>query len=145
MDDDCVCIFNSDCRSGRCEGLKPRICEAKLADGAYCNESQDCLSNYCSWKFRCEKSKSWWDSHTTSATLLETSALHTIAADSLDRGKFDQSAGEEQVLLLEIGGNDLKAPIIIAVAAFLVIGLGRWLYQRKRRYGYEQVPAELVV
>ena len=62
MDDDCACVFNADCLSGRCEGLNPRICEAQLGLDAYCNESSDCVSGFCSWKFRCEKkpASSWW-------------------------------------------------------------------------------------
>jgi hypothetical protein len=54
MDDNCVCTVGSDCDSGRCEGFALPICEAKVPIGAYCDESTDCLSEYCSWGFKCE-------------------------------------------------------------------------------------------
>ena len=54
MDEQCSCRVSSDCRSGRCEGLKERQCEARLALGGKCNEHSDCLSGYCSWGFICE-------------------------------------------------------------------------------------------
>ena len=53
MDDQCACNFDSDCRSGRCEGVVKSRCKAKLPLGARCNESSDCASGRCSWKFKC--------------------------------------------------------------------------------------------
>ena len=53
MDENCGCFVNDNCRSGRCDGLKPRICEAQLPMDARCNEDNDCLSGYCSWSLRC--------------------------------------------------------------------------------------------
>jgi hypothetical protein len=53
MDDLCSCIRDADCDSGRCEGVAPPICEAKLGLGASCNEASDCQSKYCSWSFVC--------------------------------------------------------------------------------------------
>ena len=137
MDDECVCVYNSDCRSARCEGLKSRICEAKLSEGAYCNESQDCVSGYCSWKFRCDK----WGSQTFAA-FMGASMMHFAEFDDTNRGA---TRPEEEVFMLDIGGNGCKPLIAIIAAAFFIIALGRWFYQRQRRHGYEQVPVELVV
>lgn len=53
MDENCFCFLNEDCRSGRCDGVKPRICEAVLPMDARCNEDSDCQSGYCSWSLRC--------------------------------------------------------------------------------------------
>lgn len=52
---------------------------------------------------------------------------------------------ETDLLIQDIGEKGLKRPIAIVLLAFLTIALGRWFHQRKRRYGYEQVPVELVV
>uniref|UniRef100_A0A7S1YYV1 Fungal lipase-type domain-containing protein n=1 Tax=Trieres chinensis TaxID=1514140 RepID=A0A7S1YYV1_TRICV len=57
MDDKCVCRVNSDCESGRCEGLTPPTCEAQLGAGARCNEDSDCRSKECTWLFRCAEPK----------------------------------------------------------------------------------------
>lgn len=54
MDDECTCVLNSDCDSGRCEGVASRTCRAALGLGAKCNEHSDCISDYCSWGFICE-------------------------------------------------------------------------------------------
>ena len=56
MSDQCLCNINADCVSGRCEGFRPPICEAKLGLGASCNEDSDCISGDCSWKFECTDS-----------------------------------------------------------------------------------------
>jgi pimeloyl-ACP methyl ester carboxylesterase len=53
MDDWCSCATGSDCRSGRCEGIVPRVCQPRLASGALCTEDNDCSSGTCSWLFRC--------------------------------------------------------------------------------------------
>jgi hypothetical protein len=55
MDNNCFCRIGSDCDSGRCEGWSfSPMCEARLANGASCNEHSDCISDYCSWSFVCE-------------------------------------------------------------------------------------------
>uniref|UniRef100_A0A7S2GZR6 Uncharacterized protein n=1 Tax=Helicotheca tamesis TaxID=374047 RepID=A0A7S2GZR6_9STRA len=55
MDNECRCARNVDCDSGRCEGYLPNlVCEARLANGASCNENSDCSSDYCSWSFKCD-------------------------------------------------------------------------------------------
>jgi hypothetical protein len=54
MDDNCRCLGNSDCNSGRCEGLFPPVCKAKLGGNSRCSEDSDCQSNRCSWQFRCK-------------------------------------------------------------------------------------------
>lgn len=53
MDENCGCFINDNCRSGRCDGVNPRTCEARLPMDARCNEDHDCLSGYCSWNLRC--------------------------------------------------------------------------------------------
>ena len=53
MDDKCNCNMESDCLSGRCEGIIPRLCEAQLGVGCTCNENSDCKSDIC-LGFRCE-------------------------------------------------------------------------------------------
>lgn len=53
MDNECNCYLDSDCVSGRCEGLAPPVCEAVLSDGSSCNEDSDCASQHCSWRFHC--------------------------------------------------------------------------------------------
>jgi hypothetical protein len=56
MDNDCVCRTGQDCDSGRCEGVIPYpMCQARLANGGSCDEDSDCISNFCSWNFVCEK------------------------------------------------------------------------------------------
>lgn len=58
MDNNCVCRTGYDCDSGRCEGTFPfPMCQARLAIGGSCNENSDCLSNFCSWKFVCDKAE----------------------------------------------------------------------------------------
>ncbi|CAB9524515.1 expressed unknown protein [Seminavis robusta] len=53
MDTNCRCLLSEHCRSGRCDGVSPRICEAALPLDARCNEDSDCHSGYCSWSLRC--------------------------------------------------------------------------------------------
>ena len=53
MDDDCYCDWSSQCSSGRCEGFFPFECKPKLEKGKRCNEHNDCLSNQCSWSWKC--------------------------------------------------------------------------------------------
>jgi hypothetical protein len=54
MDNQCICRTGGDCDSGRCEGYSHPVCEARLGNGASCNENSDCKSNYCSWAYTCE-------------------------------------------------------------------------------------------
>ena len=67
--------------------------------------------------------------------------MHFAEFDDTNRGA---TRPEEEVFMLDIGGNGFKPLIAIIAAAFFIIALGRWFYERKRRYGYEQVPVELV-
>ena len=78
MGDQCSCNINSECVSGRCEGLNPPICEAKLANGASCNERSDCASGHCSWDFTCTDEATVTEELATKAK--ETSGIITIAA-----------------------------------------------------------------
>jgi hypothetical protein len=58
MDNSCVCRTGLDCDSGRCEGTVPYpVCQARLANGGSCNEDSDCISNFCSRSFVCEKTE----------------------------------------------------------------------------------------
>jgi len=62
MDDECFCALNSECQSGRCEGITHRVCQATLPLEAHCNEGSDCTSGHCSLGFRCS-SEAWWQTH----------------------------------------------------------------------------------
>lgn len=53
MDDECNCARGGQCASGRCEGVAPPRCMAKVPEGARCNEHSDCLTGTCNWFFRC--------------------------------------------------------------------------------------------
>lgn len=58
MDDGCLCSFTDDCQEGsRCDGISPRICSSKLEVGERCNEHSDCVSDRCSWMFRCAEAR----------------------------------------------------------------------------------------
>ena len=138
MDDDCACVFNSDCRSGRCEGIKPRICEARLGIGSYCNEDSDCISGHCSWRFQCQEPSGWWGSRSEEEKDSEAAAASVSRAIDMDD---DNVVAEDQG-----GGNGTAGKILMAtILTVLVIGIGRWCYVKKRRHGYEEVPAQLVV
>lgn len=50
MDDECACLMDKDCASNRCEAF---ICEAKLTGGNWCTEHSDCMSDRCTWWFKC--------------------------------------------------------------------------------------------
>ena len=51
------CSDSNMCQSGRCESLSTLqssyYCYDKLETGESCNENSDCISNYCSWWFKC--------------------------------------------------------------------------------------------
>ena len=56
MDNECICTDDEQCDSGRCEpsfALAAPTCRARLGEGARCDEHTDCLSNHCTWRFRC--------------------------------------------------------------------------------------------
>jgi len=169
MDDDCACVFNADCLSGRCEGINPRICEAQLGLDAYCNEGSDCVSGFCSWKFRCEKkpASSWWSGSKSLQEVVDTNAVASAVSKAIDLDSVSRDSSKatgvskkdkstsgasdtfDGVAVAESKEHDKSATIKIAIAALgvlaLVVGIGRWCYLRNRRYGYEEVPAQLVV
>lgn len=49
----CLCSQDSECASGRCDGVVTTTCRKKLSDGSICNENSDCLSNQCSSLYYC--------------------------------------------------------------------------------------------
>jgi pimeloyl-ACP methyl ester carboxylesterase len=51
--DGVACNDDSDCESGRCEGLSPGECKPQLGSGEWCNEHSDCTSRRCEWTFTC--------------------------------------------------------------------------------------------
>lgn len=111
---------NSDCASGRCEIFsksKSIYCEARLGVGARCNEASDCISNYCSWKFRCE-----------------------------DKERSDELAAEEEKQEhadKEKNGNWFRNfAIIVIVLAATYIGM-QWYY--KQAAGYVEIPTSMNV
>jgi len=74
------------------------------------------------------------------ALFVETSVVQTVEFDGIERAASDVSAEES--------GDDsgLARPILLAIVALLIIGLGYWFYQKKRRrYGYEEIPVQLIV
>ena len=121
MDNGCSCNFNADCQSARCEGISTRLCEATLPLGAYCDESSDCESGYCSWGFRCA-SESWWRNA-------------TIADDETNSQLPPTDSGGKGMLL--VMGSVLAGLVV------LVVSLMGW--QRRRRREYEEIPTELTV
>ncbi len=48
-----ACKLDSDCKTGRCEGiLGSRTCQEKMLYGEWCNENDDCISGQCNlWKW----------------------------------------------------------------------------------------------
>ena len=112
MDDQCICKWDSDCRSGRCELFTTGICEPQLGIGARCNEDPDCLSGYCSWKFRCE--------NPNRIAQLETE-LHAQQTES--NKKWDK------IVLIPL------VPIGVVVS----IGYGIREYLRRVKTGYEVI------
>jgi hypothetical protein len=128
MDNDCLCFFNSECHSGRCEGVRPSVCEAKLGEGAYCSESSDCQSNQCTWSFHCAASS------TLPSVTMAVAGSETIATN--DSGLL----GEFPNFIL---------PSAFFMACVLVsLGVGK-VYRdfkaRGRRAGYEQIPAPVSI
>ena len=122
MDNDCLCFFNSECHSGRCEGVRPSVCEAKLAEGSYCSESSDCLSNQCTWSFHCAASP-------TSPNVVEM-----------------EIAGSENSGFSHLF-SAFFYPVRRFVVCFFVATVGglayRWSKMRSRRNGYDRIPVSL--
>ena len=75
--------------------------------------------------------------------MIEAALMHVTELDH-DGRRVDGYAQADS-LLQDIGEYGLTKTIAIALVAFLSIAIGRWFYQRKRRYGYDQVPVELVI
>lgn len=118
LDNECECNINSDCQSGRCEGWSPPICEARLAEGAYCNEDSDCLSNDCSWRFRCRGGI---------ASTVRSASRSIVAPATLETEDTDSSR---------------HMGVLVAVAALLIVGILLVItWQTGRRRGYEEIPA----
>ena len=130
MDDDCLCFFNSECHSGRCEGVRPSVCEAKLGEGSYCSESSDCLSNQCTWSFHCAAAS-------PTSPKVVTMEISGSGAELSNNSWYSQPF----VAFLH--------PTRGFALCFFVVMVGsidyRWSYMRSRRHGYEQVPVSLTV
>jgi hypothetical protein len=121
MDNDCLCFFNSECHSGRCEGVRRSVCEAKLGEGSYCSESSDCLSNQCTWSFHC--------------------AASPTAPSELEM----EIAGSERLGYSQVS-TELH-PIRGFILCFLLVGgmTYRWSKMRSRRNGYDRIPLSSAV
>ena len=132
MDDNCDCNFNHDCESGRCEGFTQSICEAPLSAGSPCNENSDCVSGSCSWRYKCnaEPTRWWWSpSPAPETTVTATSRSIGIPTEEEDSGSFPS----------------IWVWILIAIGV-LAVGLGlQACFQNRRRRGYEEIPARLIV
>jgi hypothetical protein len=77
MDDLCFCATGSDCRSGRCEGIIPRVCQPRLSAGAFCTEDNDCASNQCNWLFRCVDDNGGFSASSSNSTVTRSSSSAT--------------------------------------------------------------------
>ncbi|CAB9502280.1 expressed unknown protein [Seminavis robusta] len=44
---DCICDDDSECSTGRCDGIFQSICRLKLKDGETCNKDSHCISGVC--------------------------------------------------------------------------------------------------
>jgi hypothetical protein len=128
MDNDCLCFFNSECHSGRCEGVRPSVCEAKLGEGAYCSESSDCLSDQCTWSFHCAASQ------TTQSALADIAGSTTIWNN-------DETVVHGVAKLLH---RARVVSLCFLLAAFGCV-VYRWSNSRKQRRGYDQIPIETTV
>jgi Lipase (class 3) len=123
MDNDCLCFFNSDCHSGRCEGVRPSVCEAKLGEGAYCSESSDCESNQCSWSFRCSGSRA-----TPSAIADISDSATLISIDPIRAHVASSFLYSSRICLL------------VFLVAFVGALLYRFSTSRNQRQGYDSIP-----
>lgn len=136
IDNECGCSVNSDCKSGRCEGWAPPICEARLGDGATCNEDSDCLSNDCSWSFRCRGGdKNLAIATTISAKQIVMNARSIDIAAKAHPTRVSEPTSNSKV---KIGG-------VFGIVALAVIGFAAIKWYRHRRHGYEEIPAQINV
>jgi pimeloyl-ACP methyl ester carboxylesterase len=93
MDDLCFCATGSDCRSGRCEGIVPRVCQPRLNAGAFCTEDNDCVSNQCSWLFRCVDNDGGGDVSASSSNSTVTQSSRSTTSRSVELlGRSELSA-----------------------------------------------------
>lgn len=121
MDDKCTCVRNSDCSSGRCEGIAPPVCEARLGEGATCNEDSDCLSLECNWSFKCSAG---------SAVPI------TSSSENGDRSAPPSNYGKVNTSTI----------IILCVIGVAVVGCAaRSLYKKSwaRRHGYDTISMDV--
>ena len=132
MDNDCLCFFNSECHSGRCEGVRPSVCEAKLGEGSYCSESSDCISNQCTWSFHCAASPP------TSPSLIDVTMEIAGMTTTLDN---ESSYTHQEFAFLHPMRNFILC-FFVAVIGGMVY---RWSIVSRRRSGYDQVPVSLTV
>jgi hypothetical protein len=143
LDNDCLCVFGSECRSGRCEGINPRVCEARLGLGSYCNEATDCLSGRCSWKFHCVESKPsapWWASKPILGLLGSISGEVVAEGENVEDGQNDAKINSDS------GESNIRRHFGIVVG-LIVAAIIVWFHRHRllRRRGYENIPASLTV
>ena len=124
MDNDCLCFFNSECHSGRCEGVRPSVCEAKLGEGSYCSESSDCISNQCTWSFHCAASPT---------------SPNVIVMEITGSGNSGYS----------YQGVAFSHSVRGSLLCFIVVVIGgmtyHWSNIRGRRNGYDRIPPSIEV
>ena len=129
MDNDCLCFFNSECHSGRCEGVRPSVCEAKLGEGSYCSESSDCVSNQCTWSFHCAAA------HTSpNVVTMEIAGSGTTL--------IDEPGYSQQVSKFLRPVRNFSLCFFVAMVAGMLF---RWSNMRSRRGGYDQIPVSITV
>lgn len=153
VDNQCDCFHNADCDSGRCEGFTNAICEARLAGGSYCNEHSDCLSDRCTWRFKCTEPKYSLKSQIREKTISQSAfladfdperedSLYTVKKHFKKRHHINTRATEDEKRC----HNEIRWYGILALVVLGIVGYvaARW-YQNRKRSDYERIPATLNV
>ena len=132
MDNACTCKRDSDCESGRCEGITPPVCEAQLGLGATCNEASDCKSNYCTWSFVCGEVAP------TSAPVIVVETITTTETEEIIETEEEIETEETSS-----GGSGVGLMIGILLGVLVVIVLGYFGIKKfmQGREGYESIPS----
>ena len=129
MDNDCLCFFNAECHSGRCEGVRPSVCEAKLGEGSYCSESSDCVSNQCTWSFHCAAAPT-----SPNVAAME---ISDAGAMLIDEARYDHQVSS----FLRSMRNYILCFFVTMVGGMVY----RWSSMRRLRNGYDQIPVSVTV
>jgi len=125
VDNNCPCDWSSECLEGRCEGTFGGKCHAKLPGGKSCNEDSDCISEECSWSFRC-----------TSESSRSRMRLNMLS-ETNDVVHMGERSENNAVALSDKSENVSFYGILLLATLFTVIGFAsRNVFQRS----YEEIP-----